>query len=370
MKKLCVIYNTAPHYRSAIFSAIDAEYNCDWYFGKTKSDIREMDTSLLKNVVYYSTFGNPKTVYCTFGVLRLLFKKQYQNFFILADVRSITGWLFFWLASTFFQNKKVYIWTHGWYGRERGLIAKMKLWLFGHVSGTFVYGDRAKNMLAERGIPKDKLFVIHNSLNYDVQKVLRISLKSSDIYMKHFKTNLPTIIFIGRLTEVKKLDMLVDALENLQNKGLSCNLVFVGDGSEKERLQQKVVQKHLQHQVWFYGACYDEARNAELVYNADVCVSPGNVGLTSIHALMYGCPVITHDKFEWQMPEYEVITPGITGDFFEYNNTDSLVSTINKWFTEKLYKREEVRKACYKEIDTYWNPYYQMEVIRKNMKLV
>ena len=36
--------------------------------------------------------------------------------------------------------------------------------------------------------------------------------------MKHFKTNLPTIIFIGRLTEVKKLDMLVDALENLQNK--------------------------------------------------------------------------------------------------------------------------------------------------------
>lgn len=39
------------------------------------------------------------------GVLKLLFKKKYQNFFMLAEVRSITDWLFFWLAFTFFQRK-------------------------------------------------------------------------------------------------------------------------------------------------------------------------------------------------------------------------------------------------------------------------
>ena len=53
MQKLCVIYNTAPRYREAVFRAIDKEYDCDWYFGETKSDIKEMDTSLLKNVTYY-----------------------------------------------------------------------------------------------------------------------------------------------------------------------------------------------------------------------------------------------------------------------------------------------------------------------------
>lgn len=53
MQKICVIYNTAPRYREAVFRAIDKEYDCDWYFGKTKSDIKEMDTSLLKNVTYY-----------------------------------------------------------------------------------------------------------------------------------------------------------------------------------------------------------------------------------------------------------------------------------------------------------------------------
>ena len=55
-KKLCLIYNTAPRYREAIFKAIDQEFDCDWYFGPTKTDIKEMDTSLLKNVKYYKTF--------------------------------------------------------------------------------------------------------------------------------------------------------------------------------------------------------------------------------------------------------------------------------------------------------------------------
>ena len=53
MKKLCIIYNTAPHYRESVFRAIDNEYDCDWYFGETNNDIKEMDTSLLKNVDYF-----------------------------------------------------------------------------------------------------------------------------------------------------------------------------------------------------------------------------------------------------------------------------------------------------------------------------
>lgn len=54
MKKLCIIYNTAPRYREAIFRMLDNEYDCDWYFGPTTTDIKEMDVSFLKNV---SMFG-------------------------------------------------------------------------------------------------------------------------------------------------------------------------------------------------------------------------------------------------------------------------------------------------------------------------
>lgn len=58
----------------------------------------------------------------------------------------------------------------------------MKLWLYRHAVGTFVYGDRAKRLLIEQGIPEDKLFAIHNSLDYDTQKTLRKSIQTLDIY--------------------------------------------------------------------------------------------------------------------------------------------------------------------------------------------
>lgn len=367
-KKLCLIYNTAPRYREAIFQKIDAEYDCDWYFGPRREDIKEMDLRRLKKVYRIKQYGNPNKLMIKKGLLPLLFKKKYQTYLMLAEIRSITDWLFFWMAHTFFPKKKVYIWAHGWYGKETGMDAKMKLWLYNHVAGTFVYSNYARELLIKEGIPADKLFTIHNSLHYDQQKALRESIKPSEIYKGHFGNNNSVIIFIGRLTKVKQLDMLVNAVADLNKQGQPCNLVFVGDGVERENLEAQVKDLGIQEKVWFYGACYDERTNAELIYNADLCVAPGNIGLTAMHTMVFGTPVISHDEYKWQMPEFEAIHPGETGDFFRYQDEKSLTNAIAKWFQEKKYKRDEVRKDCFKEIDTQWNPYYQIGVIKQHIK--
>ncbi len=67
--------------------------------------------------------------------------------------------------------------------------------------------------------------------------------------------------------------------------------------------------------IWLYGACYDEEIIGELIFNAQLCVSPGNVGLTAMHSLVYGTPVITHNNFSNQSPEFEAIIDGKTGSF-------------------------------------------------------
>lgn len=368
-QKLCLIYNIPSLYRETIYRQIDNIFDCDWYFAlTTTAGIKEMDTSVLKNVSRYKVIGNVEKVFWNVGMLKLLFKKEYQTYFMLFENRCLTGWIFFWLAFKFFKKKKFYIWTHGWYGKENGKDAKMKLWVYRHVTGIFVYGDRAKRLLIERGILEEKLFAIHNSLDYDTQKPLRESIQPSTIYKDHFKNDCPTIIFIGRLTKVKKLDMVVDALASLRDNGEHYNLIFVGDGIEAENLKAKVKGLGLSDQVWFYGACYDEKTNAELIYNADLCVSPGNVGLTAMHSLMFGCPVITHNCFEWQMPEYEAIQGSETGDFFKMDDIVDLTVSISRWFQMKSDKRDDVRKACFNEIDTNWNPYYQIDIIKKNIK--
>ena len=366
--KLCVIYNTAPRYREAIFRAIDQEYDCDWFFGPTTTDIKEMDTTCLNHVSYYKTWGDINKLYYKRSILKLLFKKKYQHFLMLAESRSITDYIFFFLAHTFFKKKKIYIWTHGWYGKETSLEARLKRWMFNHVTGLFVYGNYSKQLLIKEGIPENKIFVIHNSLHYDTQIDLRNKIKPSDIYIKHFGNNNPVLIFIGRLTKVKKLNQLLNAISLLKNKKENYNVVFVGDGERRQSLEQLVLDLGLNNEVWFYGSCYNEKENAELIYNADLCVAPGNVGLTAMHTMVFGCPVISHNDFKWQMPEFEAIQPGITGDFFIRDDVSSLANTISNWFYKFSNKRAEVRKACFSEIDCSWNPYFQIQVIKKYLE--
>ena len=367
-KKLCLIFNDASHYREAIYCAIDKEYDCDWYFSESKDGIKQMDLSLLKNTYIYKTYNFHNKLYWEKGIIKLLFKKEYQVFLKLGESRSMTGYIFNFIARI--MGKKVYLWTHGWYGKEKGINAFIKIQLFKHVTGIFTYGDYSKKLLIERGINANKIYPIHNSLNYDKQKKIRECIGLTNIYKKHFGNNLPTIIFIGRLTKVKKLDLLIKALAELRDIKLeSFNLAIIGEGIEKELLETQIDFYKLKNNVWFYGSCYDERKNAELIYNADLCVAPGNIGLTAIHAMMFGCPCISHSDFSLQMPEFEVIKDGITGTFFKHNDVNDLANKISDWFKQKSNKREEVRSECYHEIDNYWNPYYQMKIIKQNIEM-
>lgn len=46
--KILNIYNNAPLYREGIFTLIDKELNCDWFFGEAVGDIKQVDTSKLR----------------------------------------------------------------------------------------------------------------------------------------------------------------------------------------------------------------------------------------------------------------------------------------------------------------------------------
>jgi glycosyltransferase involved in cell wall biosynthesis len=62
--------------------------------------------------------------------------------------------------------------------------------------------------------------------------------------------------------------------------------------------------------------------------NAKGFVYPGSVGLSILHAMSYGLPVIVHDNSEHQMPEYEIMEDGNTGLCFKEDSVDSLVEKM------------------------------------------
>ena len=369
MKNLCIIYNFAAQYREGIFRLLDKEYDCYWFFGDNKTDIKGLDLNILKNV---SLLKNRvfllRPFYFQSGSLKLLQRKDFSTFLILGDVFCISTWIIAILAKLFYRDKHIYFWSHGWYGKENRIRSFFKKIFFSLADATFLYGNYAKKLMQEEGFTADKLFVIHNSLLYQKQLELRNSLFPSNLYKEHFGNSARNLIFIGRLTPVKKIDLLIEALLILKQSGLQYNLTLVGGGIQEASLKELVEQKYLNDNVWFYGACYDEIKNAELIYNADLCVSPGNVGFTAIHSMMFGTPVITHSCFKFQMPEFEAIHEGLTGSFFDYDSASSIADCIVRWDKKYIDKREEVRLACFNEIDKFWTPQFQLEIIKTNLK--
>lgn len=367
MGRLCVIYNFAQLYREPIFTEIDRRWDCSWYFGKNTTDIKGMDISKLSDAKELHTVRiGIGAWYRLKGLSGKLKGKNFSTYLALGEPYCLSIW---WLAMKlrlFGGNKKLYFWTHGWYGKETYLRRIIKKSFFKLADGIFLYGDYARNLMIKEGFDPDKLFVIHNSLDYKKQKKIRRTLKESDIYRNHFGNNDPTLIFIGRLTAVKRLEQLIEAQGILIQTGFPCNLVLVGDGEKKKELELLVKDKDLVDRVWFYGKCYDDNVNAELIYNASLCVAPGNVGLTAMHTMVFGTPVISHNEFKYQMPEFEAIRPGETGDFFKNEDVENLACTIERWLKEHT-DREAVREACFAEIDAGWNPKYQMDIFEKHL---
>lgn len=364
MEKLCLIFNLAPKYRENIYKRIDDCYNCHWYFGTNNTDIKGFNLHILKNAQEVRTVKLLGQWTWRTNTVELLSK--YNVFITIGDVYCLSTWVLS-ILSLFFRDKKVYFWSHGWYGKECFIKKILKKFFLKLPNGILLYGNYAKTLMIKEGFDENKLFVIHNSLNYDKQIEIRNRIKPSNIYTEHFKNKFNTLIFIGRLTRVKKINMLFDAVVRLKQKGHFYNIVLVGIGGEYENLKQ--IAKDNDIPVWFYGECYDEVQNAELIYNADLCVAPGNVGLTAIHSMMFGTPVITHNSFKDQMPEFESIIDGVTGAFYDYNNSISLSDSIYDWFVKHKNERDAVRQSCYHEIDTNWTPQYQLEVIKKLFEL-
>jgi glycosyltransferase involved in cell wall biosynthesis len=304
------------------------------------------------------------------GLIGECFFGKYDGIIFLGNPYFLSTWVSVILSRL--AGKKVLYWAHA-IVRDQ-LRDRFKLIFFKLAHGLLLYGNGAKQNLVRHGFDPKHIFVIYNSLDYDAQIEVKQQMNSAEfesIRKKIFlHPNLPVLLFVGRLTPQKQLDCLINAGVELHQRKTPVNILFVGDGIERENLEHLVASKKLQGFIAFYGECYDEQKLAVLIAMSDLCVSPGNVGLTAIHALTYGTPVITHDNPFMQMPEYEAIEPGVTGALYAYGSFDSLVNSIEEWLNKNRENREALRSQCSRVIEKYYNPAFQASVIKSAIYLL
>jgi glycosyltransferase involved in cell wall biosynthesis len=361
---ICCILNYASFYRENILKQLEKQLDCDFYFGNISAGkLKKMDYSIFKkNIVDLKTKIIFSHINWISNSVKLSYRTNYKKYILTGDIYCLSNW--FILLINRVLGKETFLWTHGWYGDENAGKKILKKIFFGLSHGLFLYGDYAKNLMIKEGFKKEKLHVIYNSLDYNSQIEIRKETKVSTIdYFS--QRNIPVVVFTGRLTKVKKLNLLIEAHKKLIDRSIYFNVLLLGNGPEVDLLKEIIQSYHIEQYYWFYGACYDENIIGNFYYNATLCVSPGNVGLTAIHAMTYGCPVISHSNFSNQMPEFECIEKGITGDFFDENNVDSLADTIEKWMHNNYPKSQYLINQCFEKIDSKFNPDYQISIFKK-----
>lgn len=269
---------------------------------------------------------------------------------------EVTAWILTVVGRIF--RIPVLLWTHGLQGDESGLKWLIRSWLFRLSRGLLLYGDHAKQLLISKGIAADRLHVIYNSLDDCEQAAVSKQITPGDC--EAFRRSLGIgaqerlICFTGRLQPVKRLPWFLRALHLVVQQGRNVHLVLVGDGSERPVLESLAQELELTKLVHFLGASYDESRLGLVLSASDLAVVPSGAGLSVMHALGYGTPVLLHDRVEEHFPEWEAVKEGETGWFYRYNDLSDCTEKI----VEALFpisQKPLMAEACRSMINSRYN---------------
>ena len=363
------ITNVAPHYREELWRELAERYEngLSLVFGKSKAGIKELDFQSILN--HNSNISRVKNIYLGRHLiyqlisLKLLFKR-WDTVIITGEVQVLSNWLY----ATYFRYfcfTRTVVWTHGLYGNESFLKRKMRVFFYSLFSYILVYNRRSKGLLLQEGLPLNKVSVIYNSFFYHFLKE-----KSAQVRKDIFKdnTSIFRLIFIGRITKQKNLELVLEALVFLKEKHIKCEFHLIGSGSHLKNIINVARSKNVQEAIVHHGEIYDLNQSSKIIQKCHLGVSPGNVGLTAVHLISLGVPVVTHNDQKRQMPEYEIIRSGTTGSLFIKDNPLSLANEILFWRRKLVSQNYPDSNEMRMEIDNYYNPRYQMSVIEQVIK--
>ncbi|GAB1470328.1 hypothetical protein MASR2M66_12050 [Chloroflexota bacterium] len=189
-----------------------------------------------------------------------------------------------------------------------GIKKKRRIRFIHQFDGLLAYSQRGADEYAALGFPREKIFVAHNSVS-----------SAPEVHDDRPKTiDRMTILFVGRLQARKRVNSLLRACAEMENKP---RLIIIGDGPEREALE--TLAKEIYPSAEFIGAKHG-AELKPYFQQADLFVLPGTGGLAVQEAMSYGLPVIVAKGDGTQ----DDLVRESNGWQIEPENYDALVSTM------------------------------------------
>lgn len=377
-KKVAIVYHYFAHYRRPVLELLCADGMPASYSlisdqrsnlpslsvivpGEPAGEKLKQKWQLVENRWLFDRFLWQK------GLLQHLLAEPFDAVIFLGNAYFLSTWVGALVARL--KGAKVYMWTHGVLKPESGAKGLIRKCFYRLADGILLYGHRAKQLLIQQGFAQSRLHVIYNSLDYAQQQLAMADLSPDRIRQVRaelqFSDSDRVIIATARLTKEKQFDLLLRAAQLLIRENPSYKLLIIGDGPYLGGLRQLAIDLGIPHHVVFWGACYEEQEIATFMSLADIAVVPGDVGLSCIHSLTYGIPMITHDRLDKHGPEFEAIIEDETGGFYEFGNIESLAEVIEHWCSKVGAERAAVGNRCKRIVAEHYNPEFQCREINR-----
>ena len=181
---------------------------------------------------------------------------------------------------------------------QRQLPKKIFDWIIGrkiiaHVSQIHAVSEIELNQFRQLAIPGSKIELIPNGLKFET-----IQPEPVDIIQTNSPNHSKKILFVGRIHQIKRIDLLIKAFSMLPQPHQH-QLIIVGpDEGEMTSLQALSEKLDIQQAVKFPGPCYGQEK-LEMYHQADLVVVPSDYeifGLVPFEAINCGLPVIVSDQ--------------------------------------------------------------------------
>jgi glycosyltransferase involved in cell wall biosynthesis len=344
MQKILIIEPVLAHYRKDVFNCFlnNKEYKFELLAGRNYNGIKEVDNiGTLFSYAYFSFFKHK--YYYLKGSLKYIFSGNYDIIICSGvDFHLLHTLLLFFLWRVLL-NRKLYWWSHATIGNQGRMGFLLRKFIYRSSTGVFVYNQKGRDNLLSMRVLDERIIVVNNSINREDYGYLNYDLnkeKNHEVF---------SILYSGRLTKEKKVDVLIRALGILKKRKCFEFKCFIIGNGEIGKLHRLAEEENVLEIIEFTGAKYaKEVQNFFL--NSDVFIYPGGIGLSALHALSFGLPVITTDNLRLHFPEFELIVPGYTGDLFTDNSAESLADKIIEW-KERIYRsRDSYMNNCIQQI--------------------
>ena len=199
------------------------------------------------------------------------------------------------------------------------------------------YSDADSETIKGFGVRDDHIRVVHNGID-------------SDLFTPGAtKSEVPQVLWMGRMVKGKGLEYLIEALNLIQNRKVSFRAVLVGKGPDRERVKQLLTQYRLDDRVDLIDNV-EQISAVNLFRESTVFALPSiseGMPRTLLESMSCGTPFVCTD-----LPQLVDLAAGC-GLTAGYGDVEGIAAGLEKYLTDPKLVKDQGGCGRQKVLDHY-----------------